>query len=194
MRNYQDCDKTRLDIIDAVNEYKPVAFGGPYRNNIGGPVDEDGKIAFVAKYKFNLALENSSLPGYITEKIVEPFAAPTVPIYWGAPDVDNDFNPESFINVSNYDSISNFIADLKAIDNDPNRYLNILRAPRLNKESGIDFEEQLADFLCNIGSFMAKKRTMYAQQNDIYQRNHIMNRALSRPRLRNLIGNILGIK
>ena len=36
-------------------------------------------------YKFTLALENSLLPHYMTEKIWEPLAAGSVPVYFGAP-------------------------------------------------------------------------------------------------------------
>lgn len=193
MRNSYNCDKKRLEIIEAVNDYKAIAFGGPYRNNVGGSVGEDGKLEFIAKYKFNLALENTSLPGYITEKIVEPFAAPTVPIYWGASDVDKDFNPDSFINVNNYASLTSFIADLKEIDNDSERYLNILRAPRLNKDKEVNYKEELAKFLCNIADSKAIKRGMYGQQNVIYRRNHIMSKTMSQPKLLNLMGRLLGI-
>ncbi|MCM1290313.1 MAG: glycosyltransferase family 10 [Prevotella sp.] len=194
MRNSQNCARERLDIIDAVNEYKSVAFGGPYRNNIGEQVPIDGKIDFIVNYKFNLALENSSIPGYVTEKIVESFAAPTVPIYWGAPDIDDDFNPESFINVANYPSLSAFITDLKDIDNDDNRYLKMLRAPRLKERKELEFDHRLSKFLCRIATHMTMKRPMQAWQKGIYRRNHIMRCALSRPRLLNLTARLLKIK
>ena len=77
MRNFYNCDPTRIEIVDGVATCGPIAYGGPWRNNTGGPVDD--KIAFIAKYKFNLALENSRLSGYVTEKILEPFVgAPTM--------------------------------------------------------------------------------------------------------------------
>src|SRR5438309_10477229 len=61
----------------------------------GGPW---GKIEFLKRYKFNIAFENASLPGYTTEKIVEPMAARCLPIYWGNPLIHREFNPKSFLN------------------------------------------------------------------------------------------------
>lgn len=194
MRNSKNCSPTRLQIIDAVNSYKPVTFGGPYRNNIGGPVAVDGKIDFIAKFKFNLALENSSVPGYITEKIVEPLAAPTVPVYWGAPDVGLDFNPAAYINVADYDGIDSFIADLKRIDADSSRYLSMLRAPRLNADAGLDFDERLSRFLCGIADSPAVRRVGYTFSGLIYKQNYIRKSALRSRRLVSLLGRIMGVK
>lgn len=36
------------------------------------------------RYKFTIAFENQSYPGYVTEKIADALMAGTVPIYWGA--------------------------------------------------------------------------------------------------------------
>jgi len=40
-----------------------------------------------------LAFENSEVPGWTTERIVDAFAAHTVPIYWGDPTVKNSSTP-----------------------------------------------------------------------------------------------------
>lgn len=188
LRNVSNCSPRRLEIIEAVDSYREVTFGGPYRNNIGGPVPVDGKIPFIADYKFNLALENSAIPGYVTEKIVEPFAAGTVPIYWGAPDVARDFNPESYINVSDYDTLDSFIADLREIDNTPSRYLSILRAPRIAARSGAeDFDSQLSDFLCGIAGELRIQRPASAMSADFYRRNHVLRRVFDKPRIINAL-------
>lgn len=191
LRNVHSCAPERLKVIDAVNRYKPVAFGGPYMNNVGGCVPTNGKIDFISRYKFNLALENSAMPGYVTEKIVEPLAANTVPIYWGAPDVALDFNPEAFINVADYDTIDSFIADLKDIDNDAARYLSMLRAPRLNAGSSLDFDTRLSEFLCNIASEMKVMRPRYAQGEAYYRRNRALKSVFGRPAIVNAIIKII---
>jgi hypothetical protein len=54
--------------------------GGGFRNNVGGPVAD--KAAFLASRKFNIAFENSSFPGYTTEKLFDPLFVHAVPIYW----------------------------------------------------------------------------------------------------------------
>ncbi len=81
MSNFVNCAPKRIKLIDIVESYKPIAYGGAFRNNIGGRVND--KIDFISNFKFNLALENSIMPGYVTEKILEPYAGTTIPIYWG---------------------------------------------------------------------------------------------------------------
>ena len=71
----------REAFLNKLNEYQTVSSGGRYRNNVGGPVAD--KLQFQLTHKFSIAFENSSYPGYCTEKLVQSFAARTIPIYWG---------------------------------------------------------------------------------------------------------------
>jgi hypothetical protein len=50
------------------------------------------KHALAAAYKFVLAVENTVAPDYVTEKFYDPLEAGAVPIYLGAPNID-DFAP-----------------------------------------------------------------------------------------------------
>lgn len=86
-----DFSQVRNEFFAALAAHRRVDSGGAYANNIGGPVED--KLAFQKGYKFSIAYENSSTPGYCTEKIVDAFAAGTVPIYWGDPLVKEEFNP-----------------------------------------------------------------------------------------------------
>nr|WP_272916661.1 glycosyltransferase family 10 [Helicobacter saguini] len=72
---------TREEVFKALNEYKKVDSGGKHANNIGFAIKN--KIEWLKDYKFNLCFENSSYPGYLTEKLFDAFAAGCVPIYWG---------------------------------------------------------------------------------------------------------------
>ena len=74
-------DMLRTDFFHILNSYKQVDSGGRWNNNIGGPVTD--KIAWLKNYKFNICFENSSYPGYLTEKLFDAFAAGCIPIYWG---------------------------------------------------------------------------------------------------------------
>lgn len=51
----------------------------------------------LADYKYSIAIENSALPGYFTEKIAECYLAHTFPIYYGAPDITDYFDPSSLL-------------------------------------------------------------------------------------------------
>ena len=54
-------------------------------------------IKVFSQYKFIVSFENSHNPGYITEKIFNALLAQTIPIYDGAPDIDEFINRQRFI-------------------------------------------------------------------------------------------------
>src|SRR6185369_6834895 len=55
-------------------------------------------------YKFVLAFENSNCEGYVTEKVYDALLVDAIPIYMGAPDIDNYVPPGSVIKVTDYES------------------------------------------------------------------------------------------
>lgn len=114
-------------LFEALPTYRPVASGGRWRNNVGGAVRE--KLTFIRQGKFHIAFENSSTSGYITEKIMHAFAAHTIPIYWGAPDIGEDFNPKAYINCHQYDSVDAVMARVRELDCDDTAYTAMLEEP-----------------------------------------------------------------
>jgi hypothetical protein len=66
----------------------------------------------LASYRFSLAVENSVLPNYVTEKFLDCIMHGTVPLYYGAPNVSEYFPPGSFIEIP----IDNLQESLKIID------------------------------------------------------------------------------
>ena len=74
-------DPIRKEAFEKLCAYKRVDSGGRFLNNIGGRVRD--KFAFAQECKFALCFENSSTPGYTTEKLIQAAAAQSVPIYWG---------------------------------------------------------------------------------------------------------------
>ena len=117
----------RERMFRALSRLGQVDSGGRYRNNIGGPVKD--KLAFEREYRFTLAYENSSSPGYVTEKLLQAFAGETVPIYWGDPLVTREFNPEAFINCMDYPDIPSVVRAVAAVKKDEARYLEMMKAP-----------------------------------------------------------------
>lgn len=138
----------RIEIIDHIEQYKPLAYGGKFRNNVGGRVPD--KMAFIARYKFNIALENSLVDGYTTEKLIEPMAAQTIPIYWGNRMVDREFNAQSYINISDYDNYNRAVKAIERLDNDREAYMQMLCAPKLHADNNINWGAQLQSFLSHI--------------------------------------------
>lgn len=130
------CEK-RNEWFQLLNGYKPVASGGPLFNNIGGvlPRGEDSvkaKLNFLNSYRFNLCFENASYPGYATEKLYEALCAKTIPIYWGSPTIEVDFNPKAFLNWHDYQDDAAFFEAIKEIDQNPDLYEEMYLAPMFN--------------------------------------------------------------
>jgi hypothetical protein len=92
----------------ALSAYKPVDAPGRSMNNmpgidpVPGQIDWKVKVEFLRAYKFVIAFENSSAPGYNTEKLTHAIEADAMPIYWGDPEIGRSFNPGRFINAHDY--------------------------------------------------------------------------------------------
>ena len=61
------------------------------------------KLEVIASYRFTLAFENAIAPDYVTEKFFDPLVAGSVPVYLGAPNVDQ-FAPADhcFVDVTDF--------------------------------------------------------------------------------------------
>ena len=142
--------KEREQMFLALSQYKRVNSGGKYLNNIGSPILD--KIGFESKHKFSICFENCRYRGYSTEKIVEAFAACTIPIYWGDPEISKVFNPKSFVNVQDFSTMKDAIEYIKEIDQNDDLYISMLREPALISESDtlIKTREKLSKWLCSI--------------------------------------------
>ena len=143
-------NRNRLEFFQRLSRYKKVDSGGAFMNNIGGegPRNSADKIDFLRAYKFNIAFENGSFPGYTTEKIYEPMVARCLPIYWGNPFIADEFNPKGFLNYSDFPSEEALIEKIIELDKDDAKYLEYLRQPYLyNDEPSIYFSrERILDF------------------------------------------------
>lgn len=119
--------KERALMIELLNRYKTVDSGGRYKNNVGEPVKD--KFAFDQKHKFSICFENCSHRGYTTEKIVEAFAAGCIPIYYGNPDIGEEFNTKAFVNIHDYDSLEDAVNRIIEIDQNDELYNEIKTEP-----------------------------------------------------------------
>lgn len=127
MSNTKNSAPERVQLVDALNTYKSVALGGKWRNNVGGPVPD--KIAFQTAYKFVLAVENYSAPGYLTEKFAQAAQSNAIPIYWGDPTITQYINPKAFINCHDFSSMDSLLAHIRELDCDDDAYRAMLSEP-----------------------------------------------------------------
>ena len=170
-------DHIFFDFFEKLNKYKPIASGGKWNNNVGGPVPD--KLDFIKKYKFHLAFENMKVDDYVTEKIMEPLVAQTIPIYWGSKTVKKEFGEGSYIDISDFTSIEEAIEFIIKVDNDDELYMKILNTRAQLPLSYKQWCEKVENFLLNIienGSriFNPRCNRVYAQKN-IY---HIIHESL----------------
>lgn len=86
------------------------------------------KLEKVSHYKFSIAYENiKDEPGYVTEKMFHCFAAGTVPIYWGAPNIYEYVPSHCFIDRTTFSSNQELYEYLKnmSVETHQNYLLNI---------------------------------------------------------------------
>ena len=121
----------RVEFFRALSRYKRVDSAGCALNNMDAPLPggSDAKVEFLSPYKFNIAFENRSLRGYTTEKIFEPMLARCLPIYWGNPLINEEFNPHSFLNRADFLTEQALIDKIIELDQDDAKYLEFLRQP-----------------------------------------------------------------
>ena len=136
----------RDEFFKELCKYKIVDSAGKHLNNMGGAYLED-KRSFISDYKFNIAFENSRVDGYTTEKIMEPMAVNSIPIYWGNPSIAKDFNTKSFINLNDFGSMKECIDYIIELDNNDDLYIEKLKQSWFDeKRNYCDYKERIWDF------------------------------------------------
>ena len=143
----------RNSFVQELSKYKKVDSGGRFMNNIGYAVPDKRK--FQSEYKFSVAFENNAYrpqhPGYTTEKIMEPMTVNSIPIYWGNPLINKEFNQKSFVNFYDFNDINKMIEYIIELDKDDSKYLEMLNQPWFTGNSIPDNNK-----LENIKSFLYK--------------------------------------
>ena len=188
--NSKGADPIREEFFKKLCEYKKVDSGGRFLNNIGQPVTD--KLEFIKDYKFTIAFENSSASGYTTEKLIEPMVASSIPIYWGNPTVDLDFNKRSFICVNDFENIDEAIKEIIRLDTNDEAYIKMLSELNYNPgqkdykgwmNSFDDFMQQIFDqpFI------KAKRSTVFGYSKYYRKRKYIVERISSTPVLKYII-------
>jgi alpha(1,3/1,4) fucosyltransferase len=133
--------RVRNEFFHKLCQYKKVDSAGGALNNTGYrvPPGPAAKLEFLRPYKFNLAFENASIPGYTTEKIVEAMRARAMPIYWGNPGIAAEFNPKSFLNYFDFPSEEALIDKIIELDQDDAKYMEYLRQPYFHNNRPNEF-------------------------------------------------------
>lgn len=102
--------------VDCYGRYRP------NREIIGPDLGRQTKLETIGRYHFCLALENSIAPDYVTEKMFDPLAAGTVPVYLGAPNAAAFVPDNSFIDAASFGTPAELAAYLRHLIETPQAY------------------------------------------------------------------------
>jgi GR25 family glycosyltransferase involved in LPS biosynthesis len=124
-----------------LSSYKHIDSAGRLFNNVGdvifaglgGGGGELKKLEFLKNYKFCLAYENDSSPGYVTEKLLHAKAAGCIPIYWGDPKVERDFDVGGFIDARQITTSGQLVRAVKEVDEDEARWVKMYNTPAIDE-------------------------------------------------------------
>lgn len=144
---------------ELMKQYKHVDCAGRVLHNFDSPQLSarnneknwhKSKIEYLSGYKFNIAFENSNSDGYITEKLVDPFMANSVPIYWGSEGNILPFSKNALICANDFSNLNDLIKYVKYVDEHDEVYNEILKNNPLNHESFTTYKEEIENFIINI--------------------------------------------
>lgn len=125
----------RNRLFHLLSLYKPVVSGGKHLNNIGGPIprDKDKTLEWLSQCKFTIAYENdTTYPGYVTEKPFQAWDAGTIPIYDAHPAGLVDMNKKALIYAGDFATEDELVEYIKKVDNDDKLYCDIWNQHLIN--------------------------------------------------------------
>ena len=112
---------------------------------------DDSKANFQRQSKFTICFESTAHEGFITEKITDAFFSDTIPVYFGSSNITEFFNKDAFINVSDYESLDAVVEKIKELDQDDEKYMQMLRQPILvDPDMPRRIDEELEAFILHI--------------------------------------------
>jgi hypothetical protein len=109
------------------------------------------KLATIAGYQFAICFENMSLPGYVTEKIIDCFVAGTIPLYLGAPDIASLVPAECFIDLRHFASLDELDLHLNSLtEGDAKNMIDAGRAFLQTKDGQLHSYEGFAQHILDL--------------------------------------------
>ena len=142
----------RDGIVYLLGNYKKVDSWGGHLNNTQTKATrfaenwEEISVRLKSGYRFSIAAENAQYDGYTSEKILTSFRAHSVPIYWGNPSIEEEFNPKAFINANKYEKLEELLDYVIKIDSSPELFAELVSQPWRTKEQLERQKEEMEKF------------------------------------------------
>ncbi len=136
-------------VLDLMNEIDVDSYGRVLRNRtLPSDQGRETKLDVISRYRFTLAPENSICRDYVTEKFFHPLLVGSVPVYFGAPNIE-EFAPGNhcFINAGDFADPRDLGEYLRSLCTDEAAYqqffdwkTNDLRADFMNRLDQVRIE------------------------------------------------------
>jgi hypothetical protein len=130
----------RVELFEKLSNYKFVRASGGWLINV--PEEEmtirhvnDGlsyrsKVNFLSSCKFSIQVQSSNTSYFTHEKMIQAYAANNIPIFFGNDKILEDgFNPKSFINCHDFNSIDDVVEYVKEIDKNDSLFKEMIEEP-----------------------------------------------------------------
>jgi hypothetical protein len=181
---HQSSHGMREILFERLNQYKHVVSPGSYLNNvhnqngIGKRCSWKEKNEYLIASKFTIAGDSIVYPGFVTEKIVQPFEKHSIPVYFGNPVIDRDFNTKAFVWCKSESDIERVVEEVQFLDTHDDAYVEMLCQCPFNETFYLKkMYEELEQFLYHIFSQepeQARRRVRYfcAESHERYLREY----------------------
>lgn len=109
----------RVALGDALAKYSDIDIYGTLweKNNQNVHGETWNKFVGLSDYKFSVGIENTSEKNYITEKFYDCLLTHTIPIYHGAPNIFEYFDPNGLIYLPNIHDTKNCVTIIRNLFN-----------------------------------------------------------------------------
>eukprot|EP01134_Creolimax_fragrantissima_P002227 CFRG2227T1 len=123
----RNCQNDRVKMMQGLQKHIRVdSLSTCMKNTVWDPnIRETDKMGMQRRYLFHLAWENGELTDYVTEKVYHALQAGTLPVYHGAPNIDEYVPPGSIIKLSDYadtDKLGEYLHYLEGNETAYNEY------------------------------------------------------------------------
>lgn len=130
-------------------------FDSAIARSYRGPVSYRDKDSVLERYRYVICYENTIFPGYITDKIFDCFFAGAIPIYLGAPDIEQFVPRETFIDKRDFDDYSELATFLDELTSpQAHGYLEAAReflgSSHFEKFTSDDFVRRVSDAIKDV--------------------------------------------
>jgi len=137
------------DLLSNLPPYWQTKLTPLLKNNPAKPCDN--KLEKIRNYKYGLCIENAKFPGYVTEKIVDCLVAGVIPLYMGAPNIEEFIPKTCFIDFRDYRNLDDLMTYLQNMPENDATEMIVCGQQFLQSDRGKLYSyEGFAEFMANI--------------------------------------------